>query len=98
MVRETSIMSYRAMIESGVFETITAGVYEAIKANPGCTDLEISRIMGYDDPNKVRPKRKRLVDDSWVELYDKRPCSITGQMAMTWVATSNSQQQTALML
>ena len=51
------------------------------------TDLELTRFMGYYDPNKVRPRRHELVESDLVEEYEKRRCKVSKKWVWTWRAT-----------
>jgi len=48
------------------------------------TDQEITKHLGYDDPNKVRSRRYELMNDNLIIEAGKRVCSITGEKVLTW--------------
>ena len=50
------------------------------------TDLELTRFMGYYDPNKVRPRRNDLARLGRVVEHCKRKCTVSGRAAWTWRA------------
>lgn len=48
------------------------------------TDWEITKVLQYADPNKVRPRRNELMRYGLIEEAGRRQCSITGKLALTW--------------
>ena len=48
------------------------------------TDREIAKVLGYSDPNKVRPRRYDLMQYGLIEEVEKRKCSVTKKTALTW--------------
>jgi len=44
----------------------------------------IARGMGFLDPNKVRPRRKELLDMGLVVESGKRVCEFTGKLCYVW--------------
>lgn len=62
-------------------------IYEALLVK-GRTDRELARDLGYDDPNKVRPRRKELVDMDLVRANIKRPCEVSNKNVTEWVGIS----------
>ena len=54
------------------------------------SDYEIASHMGFDDPNKVRPRRYELVNDFYkpfLEEKGKRICRKTGKTVFVWGLT-----------
>lgn len=47
-------------------------------------DLEMTRKMGFLDPNRVRPRRYELVEAGYVVEAGKRRCTISGRTVFTW--------------
>tara|TARA_R110000787_G_scaffold1459_8_gene6017 strand:- start:1162 stop:1425 length:264 start_codon:yes stop_codon:yes gene_type:complete len=82
MMRDTSLDTYRDIKPSlGHREQI---VYDTIKTLGCPTDLEIAKYLHFKDPNKVRPRRKGLVDKGAVVECEKRICSISGRTVWSW--------------
>ena len=48
------------------------------------TDRELTKRLGYEDPNKVRPRRKELVDMGFIKEVAKRPCEVTKKTVTVW--------------
>ena len=84
MVRETSIKAYYELRDSGIIGKREGKVLRAILDNPNSTDREIAHILGYSDPNKVRPRRKGLFDLGIVADAGKRSCTISNKNAHIW--------------
>jgi len=59
-------------------------IYEALGRLVVATDSEIAAHLGYDDPNKVRPRRFELVEQGLVEEHDRHICRVTGKLAIAW--------------
>jgi len=83
-VRCTSIESYKQIKESGQDITDREKVYLVLKLIPNSTDSEIAFILEFDDPNKVRPRRKELLDEGIIESNGKRLCKITKRLCYVW--------------
>ena len=80
--RDTSILSYRELQPSLGDKHQT--VLVAFHAYPCSTDLEIAYHLGFKDPNKVRPRRKELVDMGLIVDVGVRPCKISHKTAHIW--------------
>ena len=48
------------------------------------TDREIAKILGYADPNRVRPRRHELMQYGIIEEAGKKICPISKKTALTW--------------
>lgn len=48
------------------------------------TDREIAKRLGYDDPNKVRPRRNELAKKEIVIEDNKRACSVGLKLSIAW--------------
>ena len=55
-----------------------------LQSHQNLTDREISSILGYADPNKVRPRRNELVAKHIVEEDCKRICSAGHKLSIAW--------------
>ena len=59
-----------------------------------CSDYEIASHMGFDDPNKVRPRRYELVYGffkPFLEEKGKRVCHMTGKRVFVWGLTKQGE-------
>lgn len=83
-VRETSKLSYQNILDDGWIGSAQTRVYKAIIDNPGSSDREITNILHLSDPNKVRPRRKELLDMTLIKDMGTRDCYITGRKVHTW--------------
>jgi len=80
-VRDTSKRAYKQIQPLGLAQQIVYDVIEKL----GCpTDMEITKNLGYADPNKVRPRRKELLDMGFITECEKRICSITKRTVWSW--------------
>lgn len=59
-------------------------VYDAIKTLGCPTDLEITKYLHLKDPNKVRPRRKELLDKGFITECEKRTCSVSLRTVWSW--------------
>lgn len=59
-------------------------IIKLLQHNQNLTDREISDILGYADPNKVRPRRNELAKLSIIEEDCKRICSIGKKLSIAW--------------
>ena len=83
-VRDTSILAYHQILHMSQKHKT---VYQTIKNFPDSTDRELAAILGFHDPNKVRPRRNELAQFGWIRESGKRECSISGRLAYTWRVT-----------
>ena len=91
MVRDTSYYSYMQIKENGLLGQREQEVYDALRRiGSPATDMEIMAFLGYQVPNKVRPRRKGLYDKHLVIEAGKRQCSITGKWVNTWKPTEGA--------
>jgi len=91
LVQETSFLSYeqiRASTMAGDKRMVFEAIREATVKNAPKTDYELSLQLGFDNPNKIRPRRRELVKDGLVEEAGKRICSISKKKAITWKTIS----------
>ena len=61
-----------------------AQVLSLVRLNPGHTALELARIAGWADPNRVRPRLVELAEAGHIEPAGNRECAVSGKMAMCW--------------
>lgn len=81
-MRQTSIQAYRELQPK--LSIRQKQVLWFIRAFPNSTDRELTKLMGYTDPNKVRPRRKELLDIGKITESGKRTCKVSGKTALTW--------------
>lgn len=87
-IRQTSLEAYRELLNLGEKEREVYNAIVSMAAKDGPpTDREITAKLGYQDPNKVRPRRYELLKKGWIMEAGKRKCNITGKMALTWRPT-----------
>jgi hypothetical protein len=84
MIRDTSIDSYYRCVAEGIVTGRQVEVLDLIIATPMRTDREYAELLGVDDPNYVRPRRKELVDLGLITHAGKRVCSVTGRRVYVW--------------
>jgi len=83
-VRDTSVNTYREIIGERTVAKTQRQVLRLIAERPGFTDREIAEMLGYKDPNNVRPRRKELLDAGLILESGKRRCGKSGRVAYTW--------------
>ena len=83
-VRLTSVLTYNDIVDEGLVGDRQQMVYEAFRKYSGSSDSEITRLLGFSDNNAVRPRRCELVDMGLIYEGEKRKCSVTGRLVMTW--------------
>lgn len=86
-VKETSLEAYQEIQQSiGIRQQEVLGALIRLCANFGdATDYELATCLNKTDPNYVRPRRWELVNElKLVGFSSKRPCRITGRMALAW--------------
>lgn len=59
-------------------------VFDAILRLYMATDREIAEYLGYDDPNKVRPRRNELLRSRLIVDVGVRKCKVSGKTATIW--------------
>jgi len=81
-MRDTSLDSYQEI--KPTLGHAQGVVFETIKALGCPTDLEIMKFLHFSDPNKVRPRRKELLDKGFITECEKRACSISKRTVWSW--------------
>ena len=91
MIQQTSLKAYKEIKADGTLGTKEKEVLEAFKTRGDSTDLEITHWLGYDDPNKVRPRRHALVYKH--HLLEKKGTKLqyNNKTAIVW-GTKNEQR------
>lgn len=62
------------------------------------TDREIAKLLGYADPNKVRPRRHELMEYELIAEAGKKICSVSGKLAITWRISSRIMEKIDLII
>ena len=62
------------------------------------TDREIAKILGYADPNKVRPRRHELMEYGIIVEAGKKICPVSGKLAITWKISSRVLEKIDLII
>ena len=80
--RETSLQAYRELQPKlgDREQTVLIG----FNAYPNSTDLEIADKLGFKDPNRIRPRRNKLVKLGLIVDAGRRECSISHMTAHIW--------------
>ena len=81
-MRDTSLLSYRE-IQPRLGE-MQKTVLVCIHAYPNLTDLELCEKLGYKDPNRLRPRRKELLDYGLIFDVGVRECTVSHRQAHCW--------------
>jgi hypothetical protein len=84
-VQDTSIVSYITLMAEGKIGADQELVLRFMADHQLLTDREIARDMGFDDPNKIRPRRNELVRIGVVVANGKRKCTVSGKLAYVWL-------------
>jgi hypothetical protein len=84
-VRQTSLQAYRE--EQPRMGERQKLVLWFIRKFPRRTDRELTKLIGFTDPNQVRPRRKELLDAGLIYEAGRRPCTVSGKTALVWEAT-----------
>ena len=83
-MQQTSLCAYYNLRNAGLLGEKQRLVLDAFKKNGPHTDLEISILMGFKDPNKIRPRRNELVKLGFLEEKGKKSCKISKKLAIIW--------------
>lgn len=59
-------------------------IIRLLQQQPNMTDREMTNALGYDDPNKIRPRRNELAKREIVIEDTKRPCVIGHKQSIAW--------------
>jgi len=83
-MQQTSLDVYFALLNEGKLGAMQQQVYDAFTKFGNYTDLELTHLMGWQDPNWVRPRRNELVKLGLIEEKERRKCMISGRKAIVW--------------
>ena len=95
-VRDTSLESYISIINdpSSLNERYQDILVAVSSLGVPSSDYEIAGHMGFDDPNKVRPRRYELAYEFYkpfLEEKGKRICRKTGKTVFVWGLTKQGE-------
>lgn len=83
MMQQTSLLAYQDLGNDVKAERYR-NILSALLPYNGLTDREITHVLGYLDPNMVRPRRNELVKMGLIYASGKKVCSITKKTALIW--------------
>ena len=84
MIQQTSLLAYQ-QIKDRPLNPIYNLILNMLESNPeGLTDQELTRLCGFQDPNKVRPRRNELVKGGFIVNEGVKICSCSGKTAIIW--------------
>ena len=93
-MRDTSLLAYHALDDLGERQVkVLRAIRQMNSRGRYPTDLEVTRYLGYADPNNVRPRRTELAKSGKVVVYEKRKCGVSGRLALTWRAVPNWKEK-----
>lgn len=84
VIQDTSLLSFMELNDIGTLGERQLLVYDTIILLGQATDWEITKALGRNDPNFVRPRRKELYDKGLVRAVAKRECSVTHKTVLSW--------------
>ena len=85
----TSLMQYFPTYSEEEFnqvfrQEVKRDIIRLLQKQPNMTDRELANALGYDDPNKVRPRRNELTKKEIVIEDTRRICVIGQQQSIAW--------------
>ncbi|HEC82511.1 MAG TPA: hypothetical protein ENI53_01315 [Thermoplasmatales archaeon] len=99
-IRQTSLLAFQDELPH-----LGRRQYEVLKAirdlnlhgiHP--TDREIAKLLGYADPNKVRPRRHELMEYGLITEAGKKICPVSGKLAIAWKISSRILEKIDLII
>ncbi len=93
MTRQTSIETYHQIVDEGLLSPLREKVYQALFKHGPCTANELVYFMRQDgQKTKSRDyfaqRLSELRELGVVKETGKRPCRVTGRVAITWQTTN----------
>ncbi len=88
-VKDTSIIAYQDITDSGAALTQKQRVYQAIKASGPLTRQELAKLTGLAI-NAICGRVNELLKEGVVLEHDSRRCRVTGRLAHPVSVTSGS--------
>ena len=83
MIRQTSLAAFEEINYFGTINKNQKKIFEVIRAKPNITNTEIAGILRWSI-NRVTPRVLELRKKGLVRMFEKRPCTITGRISMSW--------------
>ncbi len=88
-MRETSVESYRKIMENGLLSRVNTMVYSCLYLHGSQTIKEVCQKLPGMPETTISPRFADLERRGVITTNSKRPCSITGNMAMVWEVTGD---------
>ena len=85
MVRQTSLLAYDEVVQKGKMGSRHRQILELMRDGYPRTDWEITKALGYNDPNVVRPRRNELVKLGFLREDGRTVCAETRKRVINWV-------------
>ncbi len=92
MIAQTSRQSYHDLKSDGELGRRQQEALSLVRLHPGKTAMELAKIAGWADPNRVRPRLVELAQAGHIEPAGNRTCAVTGKMCMTWRVKQTQEQ------
>lgn len=83
-------------------QEVKRNIIRLLQERGNLTDREMSSILGYVDPNKIRPRRNELsnaeyhkrtkikIRDAILIEDEKRMCNVSGKLSIAWKLNNES--------
>lgn len=97
LMQVTSLIQYfdDTIIDHGFRQKTHREIIKLLQKHSTLTDREIAMMLGYNDPNIVRPRRNELTNGKKtktgeitipivLEEAGKRLCTVTGKLSIEW--------------
>ena len=84
VIQDTTLLSFMQLNDIGAIGERQLLIYDMLSQLGQATDWEITKALGKNDPNFVRPRRKELYDKGLIRAVAKRECSITHKHVLVW--------------
>lgn len=76
--------AYNILVSNNKLGEMQGLVFSVIHKNPDSTDNDIARLLGYDDKNKVRPRRNELAEMGLIIASGTKVDSKSNMGNTTW--------------
>ena len=83
MIRDTSIMTYKDIIDSGLLGKMEERVFRVIAANPDCCDRELAEIAELKI-NQLTGRRNGLMEEGCIEDAGTKEDPVTHRLVHIW--------------
>lgn len=90
----TSLLNYFPSYSEQAFndkfrQDVKREIVKLLQTKINLTDREMTRLLEFKDPNKVRPRRHELVKTGFLIEDTKRPCEVTEKLCIAWKLDAN---------